>query len=142
MSDRSGLFDDVEQANDNSLAGGDEIQPDGALPFDLQGILSQWASGLTYDEVHSFTVGFAPIFVGLLFLGLPGIPMWIPNGLLFLGLVLGGVAVLGISTRSEKLSKYARLEPHYLIGAQAIAAAVGSLCMAVIRSAVWLGGLV
>jgi len=137
------LFDDVERAEteDETLSGDDRIQPDGDMPFDVRGILSQWATGVTYDESHSFVIGFAPIFTALILIGIPGPPVWIANGLLLLGLIAGGVAVLGIGTGSGKLSRYVRLEPHYLIGGQAIAAAVGALCMALIRSTVWLGGL-
>lgn len=141
MSGESDLFDDVEQASDDSLTGSDTIYPGESSAFDVEEIITQWASDLTYDEVHSFIVGFAPMFSALILLGLPSVPSSIPNTLLTLALVAGGIAILGIRTNSKKLSKYVRLEPHYLIGGQAIAAGVGVLCLAVIRSVVWLGGV-
>lgn len=138
------LFDDVETGDDVNGTGDEVTDP--AVPIGEtitpEQMMVEAVSGISNRELHSAGIGFGPLFIGLVLLGLPAIWTTISNLLLALSVVLGMVAVVGLKTKSKKLSRQVRLEPHWMLGGQVVAAVLGVACLALVRVVALLGGLV
>ena len=110
--------EDAETATD-----GGEVMPNDQAPLsgsDPIG-LRAWLRDLTYDEVHAFTVGFCPMFTGLLLL--PFAPA-IGTALLGLGTLLTSAAIVQKHKPTRTL-RYIVREVHYYLGGQALAVFLG-----------------
>lgn len=85
--------------------------------------IQAWLSDLTYDEVHAFTVGFAPMYVGLALLTFTP---WIGTGLLGVSFALTVTATTEKHAPTKTLGYIIR-EVHYFLGGQTVAALLGTL---------------
>ncbi|AAY24932.1 ORF 6 [Haloarcula hispanica virus SH1] len=135
MADDDRLFtgsDDAAQAG----------PPPGQTTDPLQGSdpvgLKPWLADLTYDEVHAFTVGFAPMFTGLLLL--PFVPT-VAVVLLGLSAVLTSAAIIE-KHRPTRTLRYVVREVHYYLGGQAVAAFLGVGWVGIVAALSHLAGAV
>jgi len=120
VADSDELFTGTDDA---ATDGGQEVLPNDQEPLagsDTIG-LRAWLYDLTYDEVHAFTVGFAPMFTGLLLL-----PFAPSVGVVLLGLaaVLTSAAIVE-KHKPTKTLRYVVREVHYYLGGQTLAAVLG-----------------
>lgn len=104
-----GGSEEVTENDQPPLAGSDTIG------------LRAWFKDLTYDEVHAFTVGFAPMLTGLLLL--PFVPS-VGTVLLGLSAVLTSAAIVE-KHKPTKTLRYVVREVHYYLGGQFFAALLG-----------------
>lgn len=144
--DDGDLFESVEQGRGTArgrepLAGDDPVLPgSGSLDGSgLPGFLKRWLRDLTYDEVHALVVGFCPLYMGFLLLSLDAAPA-VARGCMTLALALAAAAVGYGRLRTSSLGYIVR-EPHYLLGAQAIAGIVGAVMVTVSLTAQFLAGV-
>ncbi|APW99391.1 hypothetical protein CHINAEXTREME_17150 [Halobiforma lacisalsi AJ5] len=106
----------MSRDEDSLFAGVDDVQdePDSSscAPDDRGGLEGtdyvdprKWARHLEYDEVHSFTLGFAPTFLAIVF----GEPTF-----LYLATLIVAGAIFPWLLR--KRLRYCPREPHYCVG--------------------------
>jgi len=135
----------VSVGNDDGLfTGSDDAEsvgpPPGQTTDPLQGSdpigLKPWLDDLTYDEVHAFTVGFAPMFTGLLLL--PFVPS-VAVVLLGLSAVLTSAAIIE-KHRPTRTLRYIVREVHYYLGGQALAAFFGIGWVGIVAALTHLAG--
>lgn len=101
---RDDLFAGVDDVQDDDSSSCSRDDRDGLEGTDYVNPL-EWARHLEYDEVHSFTVGFAPAFLAIV-LGEPTF--------LFLTTLIVAGAFLPWLLR--KRLRYCPREPHYCVG--------------------------
>lgn len=99
--------------------------------------LKAWLRDLTYDEVHAFVLGVAPMLLGLVLL--PFVPL---VGTIFLGLaaLLTAAAITNYHLPNRALGYIVR-EVHYYLGGQALAAVLGIGFVGVVYTVGLVGGL-
>ncbi|AGC65530.1 hypothetical protein K745_gp05 [Haloarcula hispanica virus PH1] len=133
MPDDDGLFTGTDDADRPGPPPGQTSDPlQGSDPVGLK----PWLDDLTYDEVHAFTVGFAPMWTGLLLL--PFMPR-AATSLLALAALLTSAAVVE-KHRPTKALRYIVREVHYYLGGQAIAATLGIGWVGLVGVLTHLGG--
>jgi len=121
VADDTDLFTGTEDAG-TATDGGEVVGNDQPPLAGSDAIgLRAWFKDLTYDEVHAFTAGFAPMFTGLLLL--PFVPS-VAVVLLGLAAVLTSAAIVE-KHRPTRTLRYVVREVHYYLGGQGLAAVLG-----------------
>ena len=114
--------DDAAKSDGPTTDGGEIVDNDqppltGGMPIDVEA----WLKDFTYREAHSATVGFAPMYVGLVLLLLvptAGTALVVASAALTTAVLLRPSAV-------HSQLRYVVKEPHYYVGSTALAALAG-----------------
>ena len=109
--------DDTTRSDGGEVVENDQPPLAGSMPVSV----TAWMKDLTYREVHAFTFGFVPWFLGVV----SSSSLLVAAGV---GVVL--VATYGQSTRRfASVPKYVLKEPHYAQGGAFIAYVLASLAL-------------
>jgi hypothetical protein len=115
---------DLFTGTDDAAGGQDVFENDQPPLVGSDGVaLMDFIHDLTYREVHAFTVGFVPLFLGLFLM--PFTPA-ISTAFLGLAVLLTSAAIVDRHRPSKPL-RYIVKEPHYYLGGELLAALFGVL---------------